>query len=290
MTKLIMLQGTASGVGKSTLAAALCRVLAQEGWRVAPFKSQNMSANAHLLPDGRRMARSQALAAYACGLEPHSDMNPLLLIPNGQGTEVILNGQSRGQMNHLDFAKAKGWIWEEILAAYSRLHQQYDLLVIEGAGSPVELNLNRDDLVNMGLATRLQSPVLLVSDISRGGVFASLYGTMQLFEPAQRQLVKGMVINQFCGDPSYFGEGRAILEQLCGVPLLGMLPHLELRLEDEDSLCSGAYKTRELLADGPYRGDTPDYRRRLDGEFDRLAEACRANLNLEAIKHILDAQ
>lgn len=289
MAKAIMIQGTASGVGKSITATALCRILAQDGYRVAPFKSQNMSSNFHQLPNGERMARSQVIAAYACNVEPTSDMNPILLMPNAnQETEVIMNGHSVGQMGGFKYSDMKRTAFEKAIEAYRRLESEYDVVIIEGAGSPVEMNLIKDgDTANMGIAEAIDSPVILVSDIVRGGVFAALYGTIQLFTEHQRSLVKGVIINKFLGQLEHFSDGGAIIEELCGVPVLGVLPFTDVQLEDEDSLTDfgAAMKTRlELMA-----GDTEAaYRTKLDNEFDKLAAHFRTHLNMEYIYDIIN--
>lgn len=286
MAKIIMVQGTASGVGKSILSTALCRILVQNGLTVAPFKSQNMSSNYHLLPNGDKMARSQAIAAYACGIEPSADMNPILLMPhNTGGTQVILCGKSVGNMSSLAYCAYKKKAREESLAAFHRLSCAYDVIVVEGAGSPVEMNLMKDDIVNMGLAQEINAPVILVSDINRGGVFASLYGTMMLLTKEQRALVKGLVINKFRGDISHFGEGKSMIEQLCSKPVVGIIPYTDVRIEDEDSLTDFgcAEKTRASLTAQTHSGDDEGYRTFLDAEFDRIAEHFRVHLDMDKI-------
>ncbi len=288
MANIIMVQGTASGVGKSLLSTALCRIFTQDGYRVAPFKAQNLSSNVHVLPDGCRMARSQALAAYACRREPHSDMNPLLLTPHAKGSEIILSGRAQGTSDQLCFDSIREPAFSEILAAFHRLCQEVDIVVIEGAGSPVELNLKQNDVVNMRFAQAVGAPVLLVSDIHRGGVFASLYGTVMLLTPAERRRLKGIVINQFMGEPALFSDGAAMLEDLCQLPVLGILPNIEHKLEDEDSLHHGDMKTRDLLSKGPYQGDTAAYLDLLQTEFDHIALAFRPHLNLPTLYRIME--
>jgi Cobyric acid synthase len=284
MAKKIMIQGTASGAGKSILTTALCRILTQDGYKVAPFKSQNMTTVCHTLPDGRRMARSQAIAAYACKSEPNPVMNPILLMMGKDGTEVLVSGKSMGIMNLHEYKEYKKQAFNQVLEAYNRLAELNDIIIIEGAGSPVELNLNKDDIVNMGLAKVVNAPVLLVSDIVRGGVFASMYGTMALFTEEEKQLVKGLVINKFKGNTEYFKDGVAILEELCGQPILGVVPYTDIGLEDEDSLTDGEMKTKETIESKLKITDYNDY---IQSEFDRIAAHFRANLDMPKINDIL---
>lgn len=274
-----MLQGTASGVGKSTLAAGLCRLFCRKGYQTAPFKAQNLSDNVHLLADGRRMARSQVIAAAACKIEPSPDMNPVLLCPSENGCQVIVNGLVTERFDRDSCRTA-------VHRAYERLCECFDVVVAEGAGSPVELNLTRNDIVNMDFAKRAGCPVILVSDIYRGGVFASLYGTMQLFSEEERALVKGIIVNNFCGDPSCFEDGRRILEALCGVPVLGVVPHMELHLEDEDSLPGENTVTQEKLSKILPCGMSAEAFQ--DQQFDLLANQLEKSLDLEKLQKIME--
>lgn len=237
MAKNLMLQGTMSNVGKSFLTAALCRILKQDGYSVAPFKSQNMALNSFITPDGSEIGRAQALQAEAAGIEPSALMNPILLKPTTDvGSQVIVNGRVRGNMRAAEYFRSKKDLIPDILSAYNELSENYDIIVIEGAGSPVELNLKTDDIVNMGLAELVKSPVLLVGDIDRGGVFAQLIGTLQLLEPSERDLVKGLIVNKFRGDLLLFREGMDILKNLSGKPVAGVVPYSNCDIEDEDSL------------------------------------------------------
>ncbi|MBQ3855341.1 MAG: cobyric acid synthase [Ruminococcus sp.] len=237
MAKSIMLQGTMSNVGKSFLTAALCRILRQDGYSVAPFKSQNMALNSFITPDGLEIGRAQALQAEAAGLEPSALMNPILLKPTTDvGSQVIVNGRVLGNMKAAEYFRRKKELIPDIMRAYETLSAQHDVIVIEGAGSPVELNLKKDDIVNMGLAELVRSPVLLVGDIDRGGVFAQLIGTLTLLESSQRELVKGLVVNKFRGDISLFSDGVQILEELSCKKVAGVVPYINCDLEDEDSL------------------------------------------------------
>lgn len=286
MAKFIMVQGTASGVGKSVLSTALCRIFKQKGFSVAPFKSQNMSSNYHLLDNGYKMARSQAIAAYACGISPSTDMNPILLMPNKTtGTEIILCGKSIGEMSSLNYLEYKKKAFAESLEAFNRLSYLYDIIVIEGAGSPVEMNLIKNDIVNMGFAEKINAPVLLVSDINRGGVFASLYGTMMLFTKAQRALVKGLVINKFIGDIAFFDDGKRIIEELCNKPVVGIIPYTDIKLEDEHSLTDFgcAQKTRATLVGDEATCDDIKYMKFLDAQFDRIAKHFKKCLDMDII-------
>ena len=235
--KCIMVQGTMSGAGKSLLCAALCRIFAQDGYRVAPFKSQNMALNSFVTRDGLEMGRAQVVQAQAAGIEPDVRMNPILLKPSSDvGSQVIVNGEVRGQMTAAAYFKMKRALIPEILSAYNSLAETVDIIVIEGAGSPAEINLKADDIVNMGLARLVDAPVLLAGDIDRGGVFAQLYGTVALLEPEERARIKGLLINKFRGDVEILRPGLAMLEEKTQLPVLGVVPYLKVDIEDEDSL------------------------------------------------------
>ena len=235
--RCIMVQGTMSGAGKSLLCAALCRIFAQDGYRVAPFKSQNMALNSFVTRDGLEMGRAQVVQAQAAGIEPDVRMNPILLKPSSDvGSQVIVNGEVRGQMPAAAYFKMKKSLIPDILAAYNSLAEDVDIIVIEGAGSPAEINLKTDDIVNMGLARLVDAPVLLAGDIDRGGVFAQLYGTVALLEPDERARIKGLIINKFRGDVEILRPGLAMLEEKTHLPVLGVVPYLKVDIEDEDSL------------------------------------------------------
>ena len=236
MARCIMVQGTMSGAGKSLLVTALCRIFRQDGWRVAPFKSQNMALNSYITRDGLEMGRAQVAQAEAAGREPDVRMNPILLKPSSDtGSQLIVNGEVRGQYDAARYFRMRESLVPEILAAYNSLAAENDILVIEGAGSPAEINL-KGDIVNMGLARLVDAPVLLAGDIDRGGVFAQLYGTVALLEPEDRQRVKGLLINKFRGDVSLLTPGLDQLRQLTGVPVLGVVPYTRVDIDDEDSL------------------------------------------------------
>ena len=235
--KRIMVQGTMSGAGKSLLCAALCRIFAQDGYRVAPFKSQNMALNSFVTRDGLEMGRAQVVQAQAAGVEPDVRMNPILLKPSSDtGSQVIVGGEVRGQMSAAAYFRMKRQLIPEILAAFDSLSEEADIVVIEGAGSPAEINLKADDIVNMGLAKLVDAPVLLAGDIDRGGVFAQLYGTVALLEPEERARIAGLVINKFRGDVDILRPGLVMLEEKTGLPVLGVVPYLHVEIEDEDSL------------------------------------------------------
>ena len=235
--RCIMVQGTMSGAGKSLLCAALCRIFAQDGYRVAPFKSQNMALNSFVTRDGLEMGRAQVVQAQAAGIEPDVRMNPILLKPSSDvGSQVIVHGEVRGQMKATDYFRHKKELIPDILSAYHSLAQEVDVIVIEGAGSPAEINLKADDIVNMGLAKLVDAPVLLAGDIDRGGVFAQLYGTVELLEPEERARIRGLIINKFRGDVEILRPGLAMLEEKTHLPVLGVVPYLKVDIEDEDSL------------------------------------------------------
>ena len=235
--KRIMVQGSMSGAGKSLLCTALCRIFRQDGLRAAPFKSQNMALNSYVTPQLGEIGRAQAVQAEAAGIEPDVRMNPILLKPSSDvGSQVIVNGRVRAQMAAADYFAYKKQLVPEILAAYESLAEEYDVIVIAGAGSPAEINLRENDIVNMGLAELVDAPVLLAGDIDRGGVFAQLYGTVMLLDKRERARVRGLVINKFRGDEALLRPGLRQLESLTGVPVLGVVPFLPVRIDDEDSL------------------------------------------------------
>lgn len=232
-----MVQGTASSVGKSLLCTALCRILRQDGFNPAPFKSQNMALNSFVTREGLEMGRAQVMQAEAAGIEPRVEMNPILLKPTSdQGSQVIVMGRPVGNMGAMEYIDWKEKLLPVIDKAFESLSREHDIVIIEGAGSPAEINLREKDLVNMGLACRLKAPVLLAGDIDRGGVFASLYGTVALLQPAERELIKGVIINKFRGDRKVLEPGLRQLEELINIPVLGVVPFMHLNLDDEDSV------------------------------------------------------
>ena len=237
MAKAIMIQGTMSNAGKSLVTAALCRIFHQDGKRVNPFKSQNMALNSFITAEGAEMGRAQVVQAEAAGVKPSVLMNPILLKPTSDsGSQVIVNGVAIGTMPAVEYYKFKTKLIPDIMKAYNTLADQSDIMVIEGAGSPAEINLKAQDIVNMGMARMAKSPVLLVADIDRGGVFASIYGTLMLLDPEVRAMVKGVIINKFRGDVSILKPGLDMLEVKTGIPVIGVLPMMNVDIEDEDSL------------------------------------------------------
>ena len=237
MAKCIMIQGTMSNAGKSLLCAGLCRIFKQDGYRVAPFKSQNMALNSFITEAGGEMGRAQVVQAEAAGIAPDVRMNPILLKPTTDvGSQVIVNGVAQGNMRAMEYYRRKLEYVPAIMEAYNGLAEEYDIIVIEGAGSPAEINLKQADIVNMGLAKLVDAPVLLVGDIDRGGVFAQLYGTVALLEEDERARVKGTIVNKFRGDRAILEPGIKMLEDLCGVPVAGVIPYVHVDVDDEDSL------------------------------------------------------
>ncbi|HJY81550.1 MAG TPA: cobyric acid synthase [Candidatus Binatia bacterium] len=235
--KSLMVMGTASDVGKSVVVTALCRAFARAGVCVVPFKSQNMSNNAAVCPGGGEIGRAQAVQAEACGLEPTVDMNPVLLKPETEtGCQVVIRGQARFRMRVHDHARYRAAAWPEIVGSYRTLVERFDVVIIEGAGGAAEINLRDRDIVNWAIAELADAPVLLVADIDKGGVFASLVGTIELLSPTERQRVKGFLINKFRGDRTLLESGLQFLEQRTGIPVIGVLPYVrELRIPAEDA-------------------------------------------------------
>ena len=244
-----MLAGTGSDVGKSVIAAALCRIFRQDGYSPAPFKAQNMALNSYATPEGLEIGRAQAVQAEAAGIACHKDMNPLLLKPQSDHTsQVVLNGKPIGNTSAYDYWRRQGDretgrqddtidFRKEVCAAFDRLAARYNPIVMEGAGSISEINLRDTDLVNLPMARHAKADVILVGDIDRGGVFASVYGSIALQTPEDRRLIKGIIINKFRGDMKLFEEGRRMLEDLCGVPVLGVVPYFkDIHIEEEDSV------------------------------------------------------
>lgn len=231
----IMIQGTGSSVGKSILVTALCRIFKQDGYTVCPYKSQNMALNSYITHDGKEMGRAQVLQAYAAGLEPEAYMNPILLKPTGdKKSQIIFNGEVYGNSTAMEYHNMKTKFGKKLKEQFKDIEEKFDIVVIEGAGSPAEINLRDKDIVNMGFAEMVDAPVLLAGDIDRGGVFASLAGTMLLLTEEEKKRVKGTLINKFRGDIEILKPGLKMLEDIIKRPTVGVVPYLKLQLEDED--------------------------------------------------------
>ncbi|MEW6096045.1 MAG: cobyric acid synthase [bacterium] len=237
--KTIMIQGTGSGVGKSILVTALCRIFRQDGYKVAPFKAQNMALNSGVTKDGKEMGRAQITQAQACGIDPVIEMNPILIKPTSDiGAQIILLGKPIGNMNAQEYYKYKPKLIEAVKESLNSLMFQYEVVVIEGAGSPAEINLKEHDLVNMNLAQRVDTPVILVVDIDKGGAFAWIVGTLELLNEQERERVKGFIINKFRGDEKLLKPGIDFIEQRCKKPVLGIIPYFKnIKIDEEDSVC-----------------------------------------------------
>jgi len=244
--KNIMLLGTGSNVGKSIIAAGLCRIFYQDGYSVAPFKSQNMALNSYITKDGKEMGRAQVVQAEAANIEPEAFMNPILLKPTtDRKSQVIVNGKVYKNMDAREYFAYKHNLKKDIMTAYNHIRENFDICVLEGAGSPAEINLKEDDIVNTGMAEMADSPVLLVADIDRGGVFAAIYGTVMLLEENERKRIKGVIINKFRGDKSLLTSGIEMIEKLTDIPVLGVVPFVPLGIEEEDSLGIDKYNEKK---------------------------------------------
>lgn len=265
----IMIQGTTSSAGKSLMCAGLCRIFKEDGYSVFPFKSQNMSSKFYTTVDGKKMSTAQALQAIAAGLEPEPDMNPILLIPNSDtGSLVVINGQDFSIMAAKDYFKYRVTLRKMIEEKYNKIHGLNDIVVIEGAGSPAEINLNGNDIVNMGMAKIADAPVLLVTDIDRGGAFAALYGTVMLLGAEERSKIKGMIINKFRGDKDLLAPGIKMIEGLLDIPVAGIIPYMDLELLD------GQFLTH---MDKNYMGEE------IEQELDKVAKIMRENMDMQYI-------
>ena len=244
--KNIMLLGTGSNVGKSIIAAGLCRIFYQDGYSVSPFKSQNMALNSYITKDGKEMGRAQVVQAEAANIEPESFMNPILLKPTtDRKSQVIVNGKVYKNMDAREYFAYKHNLKKDIMTAYNHIRENFDICVLEGAGSPAEINLKKDDIVNTGMAEMAASPVLLVADIDRGGVFATIYGTVMLLEENERKRIKGVIINKFRGDKSLLTSGIEMIEKLTDIPVIGVVPFVPLGIEEEDSLGIDKYNEKK---------------------------------------------
>lgn len=241
--KVVMVQGTGSGVGKSVITAALCRILLQDGWTVAPFKAQNMALNSYVTEDGSEIGMAQAVQAQACHIKPRAEMNPVLIKPtNDTGAQVIVMGKPVGNMSAKEYVSYKKRIKGVVKNSFEKLCSEYDAVVIEGAGSPAEINLKRHDIVNMAMAEYASAPVIIVGDIDRGGVFSWLVGTMELLTPRERRMVGGFIINKFRGDKSLLKSGIRFIENKTGKKVLGVIDYFkDIKIPEEDSLSLGSW-------------------------------------------------
>ncbi|EMB27089.1 cobyric acid synthase [Treponema denticola] len=270
----IMIQGTTSSAGKSLFCTGLCRIFKKKGLKVVPFKSQNMSSIFFTTSDGKKISSAQALQARAAGIEPRPEMNPILLIPKTDvGSKVIILGEEKKEMKAREYFEYKKTCKPMILKTFQKLEKENDIVVIEGAGSPAEINLNQNDIVNMGMAEMADAPVLLIADIDRGGVFAQLYGTVMLLPEKDRKRIKGMIINKFRGDKSLLDPGIKMIEDLVKIPVIATIPYMHLELADEDSLIDDDKKCNTQ--------DQSDAE--LEKELDKLAALIEENSDMDFI-------
>lgn len=278
-SKSIMIQGTASSVGKSILCTALCRIFMQDGYNVSPFKSQNMSTISYTTKDRLEISRAQAIQAQACRKKPTASMNPILLKPTtDRKSQVYILGKLYDHMDANDYFSFKPKLKEKIANIYMDLEKENDIVVIEGAGSPVEINLKKEDFVNMGMAKIAKSPVILVGDIDRGGVFASLAGTMMLLDEEEKKYVKGVIINKFRGSYELLEPGLEMLEDIIKIPVLGVIPYFNHSIEEEDSIKDMGRKL--AFAD--------DCIQDKEKQYDELADIVRKNMDMNKIYNILE--
>lgn len=273
----IMVQGATSSAGKSLLCTGLCRYFYKKGLKVFPFKSQNMSRNAFVDEDGNKIATAQVQQAFACNRKPDVKMNPVLLIPKTDvGSTVVLFGKEFKDMKAREYFEYKKELIPVIEKTFSEIESENDIVVVEGAGSPAEINLRENDIVNMGLAELVDLPVILVADIDRGGVFASLYGTVMLLSENERKRIKGLVINKFRGDKTLLDSGIEQIEKLTGIPVIGTIPYVKLNIPDEDSLV-------DYDKPANHGGVT---REELEIEFDKLMNAIADNMDMKLVEEI----
>lgn len=274
----IMIQGTTSSAGKSLMCTGLCRIFKEDGYRVYPFKSQNMSSKYYTTKEGHKISTAQTLQAMAAGLEPHPNMNPILLIPKSdKGSMVVIKGEDKEDMEAVEYFKYKNTLKPMILDIYKEIESKNDIVVIEGAGSPAEINLKQNDIVNMGMAEMADAPVLLVADIDRGGVFASLYGTVMLLEEHERKRIKGLIINKFRGDKTLLDPGIKMIEEILNIPVIGTIPFAHLELVDEDSLVD--YDKECNM--------NPQTEEEMERELSKLAAILRENMDMDYVYKIM---
>ena len=274
----IMIQGTTSSAGKSLMCTGLCKIFKEDGYKVFPFKSQNMSSKYYTTKEGYKMSTAQAMQAVAAGLEPHHDMNPILLLPKtDMGSMVVIKGEDYKHMEAVEYFNYKNTLRPLITELFQKIEGENEIVVIEGAGSPAERNLKQNDIVNMGMAEIADAPVLLVADIDRGGVFASLYGTVMLLEEHERRRIKGLIINKFRGDKTLLDPGIKMIEDILNIPVVGTIPFTHLELVDEDTLidyekkCNTEAQTQEQM----------------DEELDKLARVLRNNLDMDLVYSLI---
>lgn len=282
MAKVIMVQGTTSNAGKTLTVAALCRIFKQDGYKVVPFKSQNMSSNSFITKDGLEISIAQAIQAEAARIEPDARMNPILLKPTGdKGAQIVLKGKVFKHMSASQYYNYKKEMIPHIEKAYNSLAEEYDIVVIEGAGSPAEINLRDNDIVNMGMAKLVDAPVIIVGDIDRGGVFASLAGTMLLLEEEEKARVKGFVINKFRGDVNLLLPGLKMLEEITKVEVLGVVPYMNVDIVNEDSLSESGKKSYLHELEGL------SLKKYKESQYDILADCVRKSLDMDEIYEIV---
>lgn len=276
--KTIMIQGTTSNAGKSLLLMGLARVLYKDGIDVFPFKSQNMSREFFISKTGEKFSTAQALQGIAAGKEPNYKMNPILLIPKtDMGSEVIVLGESKGHMKALEYFKYKNQLKPIIQETFKNLKNEYEMILIEGAGSPAEINLRENDIVNMGMAEIADADVLLVADIDRGGVFASIYGTVKLLQKEEQARIKGLIINKFRGDIRLLKNGIKMIEELLEIPVIGVIPYKRLNIPDEDSIIDEEKSANKNFS-----------REEFEKELEKLEKIIRENLDMDFIYNLME--
>lgn len=274
----IMIQGTTSSAGKSLMCTGLCRIFKEDGYKVYPFKSQNMSSRFYMTTEGHKMSTAQAMQAKAAGVLPHSNMNPILLLPKSDmGSMVVIKGEEMANMEAVEYFNYKNSLKPMILETYKQIEKENEIVVIEGAGSPAEINLKQNDIVNMGMAEMADAPVLLVADIDRGGVFASLYGTVMLLEPHERARIKGLIINKFRGDKTLLDSGIKMIEEMLNIPVIGTIPFVHLELVDEDSLIDYEKECNT----------NPQTEEDMEKELTKLANTLRQNMDMDYVYKIM---
>jgi len=288
LAKRIMIQGTGSGVGKSIITAALCRIFRQDGYKIAPFKAQNMTLNSFVTREGDEMGKAQVVQAEAAGIEPTVDMNPILIKPASDlGAQIILRGKLIGNMQASYYQNYKTNLIQIVSESFFSLARKYQIVVIEGAGSPAEINLKDGDIVNMRMAEIANSPVLLVADIDKGGVFAWIVGTLELLTKKEKDRIKGLIINKFRGDKDILKPGLDYLEKRCQKDILGVIPYFkDIKIEEEDSLPLERKRKSPFLHCPRIQVSELEQRNK---EYDKLAKLVRKNLDIEKIYQILNS-